>query len=185
MMYRHGVVLAALFTACISQVFAGERNAWKVEPISHSTGFTVPGSAGAQHQFGMLKHSNICSNDELYLIWSSDRPDVWSLSGKRVNILADFDGTALEMPLEVVSIKELGGNRHLVMFAHVYANDAVIDLISKSERLTVSMPQEDPAAANAFGVAQDSFNIAGFSDARAAAAQRCNSMSDQVISAAY
>lgn len=184
-MLKRLAVVVTLFAACASQVFSGERNAWKVEPISQSTGFTVPGSVAAQHKFGMLKHSNICGNDELYLIWSSNRPDVWGLSGKRVNILASFDGTALEMPLEVVSIKELGGNRHQVMFAHVYANEAVIDLISNSQQLTISMPQEDPAAANAFGVFQDSFEISGFSEARAAAAQRCNSLSDRVASAAH
>lgn len=177
--------VALLFAFFVTPGFSGERNAWKVEPISRSTGFTVDGLGGASHQFGMIKHSNICGVDELYLIWSSNRAGVWRLSGKRVNVLASFDGTSLEMPLEVVSIKELGGNRHQVMFAHVYANEAVIDLISNSQQLTISMPQEDPAAANAFGVFEDSFDIAGFSEARAAAAQRCNSLSDRVASAAY
>lgn len=184
MKYFYKSISALFVFFMVSGVIAGERNAWKVEPISHSTGYTVPGSMMSQHQFGMLKHSNICASDELYLIWSSDRADIWSLSGQRVNVLANFDGTSLEMPLEVVSIKELGGNKHLVMFSHVYANDAVIDLIGKSQRLTVSMPQEDPAMSALFGVNQDSFNIAGFMDARAAAAQRCNGLSDQITTAA-
>lgn len=178
--------ISAIFTLSllmISAAGAGERNAWKISPMSHSTGYTVPGTKFTQLEFGMLKHSNICASDELYLVWSSDQSGVWSLPGKRINVLAEFDGKALEMPLEVVSIRELGGGRHLVTLSHVYANQAVIELISTSKQLTVSMPSDDPHLAEMFSVSKEHFDISGFVDARALARQRCNGLSDQMASA--
>ena len=55
MKYFYKSISALFVFFMVSGVIAGERNAWKVEPISHSTGYTVPGSMMSQHQFGMLK----------------------------------------------------------------------------------------------------------------------------------
>lgn len=146
---------------------------WKLEDIAKSTGFTISGKTVSDHEFGMLKHSNICDDDELYLIWSTDTPDVWDLPGKRLNIVANFDGTSVDLPLEVVSIKPTSRARNLVILAHLFPNSDMISLIGRSYQVTVSMA-EDSIYGAYFDVAQDTFTLRGFREARAQAQWACD-----------
>lgn len=168
------IFLAGTISATFAQATGMSR--WQLEDISNSTGYTVPGNAVSMHQFGMLKHSHICGNDELYLIWSSDTPKVWNLPGQRLAVTASFDGTRVEMPLEVVSIKPVSQDRKLVVLAHVFPNKAVIDLIGQSRQVTVSMPASS-AQSGYFDVQQETFSLHGFIEARAKAQWACDQKS--------
>ncbi len=164
---------AGLLTAVMQAplVSAASVDSWQLAEVASSTGYTVNGNRVSDHQFGMLKHSNICNSDEMYLTWSTNSKNVWDLPGKRLDVTANFDGTYLEMPLEVVAIKPQGQGRSLITLAHVFPNSAVIDMISKADNVKVSM---SGSKAKYFDVKEDTFSLNGFTKARAQAQWACN-----------
>ncbi|MDF1693139.1 MAG: hypothetical protein P1U47_12235 [Zhongshania sp.] len=148
---------------------------WAFEAISKSTGYTVNGQQAESNQFGLVKHSNTCSNDELYISWASDSANVWALAGQKISLAADFDGVPMDIPLEVVSIKPMAGNMHQVIFGHSFANPELLALMSHASSVNVLMPSVE--LAKYFKQTGDSFSLAGFTQARLQALTRCNSQS--------
>ena len=142
-----------------ARVYAKVEPMW--EELSHSTGYTVAADSQTSHQFGLVKHSNTCGADELYLSWTSSSPDVWSLAGKTVTMDANFDGVSISLPLKVVAIKPGTGNSHEIIMGHVFAN---------SEPATDAMSQHLDAG-------NDRFSMQGFNEAREQALSRCHNMS--------
>lgn len=161
-----------------------ETSEWRLADKTQSTSFTVPGQQTPQHEFGILKYNHVCSKDELYLTWTSNSPAVWSLAGKKVNIQGSFDGTLVEMPLEVVAIRELGGNAHQLTFAHVKASPSVLELIGNSQHAYVAMPRNQPELAGIFSQTKDRFALQGFNTAREQAKQRCDQQTNSAMSLA-
>ncbi len=154
---------------------ANASSAWELEAISKSTGYTVHGELGGENQFGLLKHSNTCSNDEFYISWSSDSADIWSLAGQKVSLSADFDGVPIDIPVEVVSIRPMTGGQHQVVFGHSFANSELLTLMGQAQSVNVVMASSN--ISQYFSVIGDSFSLAGFAQARSQALTRCNSQS--------
>ncbi|MEX1665248.1 hypothetical protein [Zhongshania arctica] len=150
--------------------------AWQIDEISKSTGYTTEGENTANHQFGLVKHSNTCSSDELYVSWSSNSSDVWSLAGQTVTMDANFDGVSMSIPLQVVAIRPTAGNSHEVIMGHVFANAELLDLMSHSDAVNMFMPATSDVSHH-FAKGNDRFSLAGFNEARAKALSRCNSKS--------
>ncbi|MEX1670086.1 hypothetical protein AB4876_14285 [Zhongshania guokunii] len=148
---------------------------WDFEAISKSTGYTVHGQQTEGNQFGLVKHSNTCSSDELYISWASDSANIWALAGQKVSLAADFDGVPMDIPLEVISIKPMSGNVHQVIFGHSFANQELLALMSQASSVNVLMPSAE--LAKYFKQTGDSFSLAGFAQARSQALTRCNSQS--------
>ncbi len=148
---------------------------WELEAISKSTGYTVQGEHGAENQFGLLKHSNTCSNDELYISWASDSAEIWSLAGQKVSLSADFDGVPIDIPVEVVSIRPMAGDQHQVVFGHSFANSELLALMGQAQSVNVVMASAN--VAKYFSVIGDSFSLQGFVQARSLALTRCNTQS--------
>ncbi len=157
---------------------------WHIADQTQATSFTKAGSNHDLHEFGILKHNTLCHKDELYLSWSSNSPAVWSLSGKRIKVRANFDGVELDMPLEVVAIRELRDNKHQLILSHLQANKAVIDIIGSSHSVKLSMPAEDTQVAKALSIEEDYFSLSGFVAARQQAEQRCQQQTQQLLAAA-
>ncbi len=148
---------------------------WELEAISKSTGYSVHGQKGSANQFGLLKHSNTCGADELYISWASDSANIWSLAGQKVSLAADFDGVALDIPLEVISIRPLKGNQHQVIFGHSFANPELLALMTAAGSVNLMMTSSD--VAQYFTVTGDNFPLQGFAQARSKALTRCESQS--------
>ena len=170
-MISAGVASVALSFGVQANVSAG----WEQEAISKSTGYSVHGQQGTANQFGLLKHSNTCNSDELYLSWASDSANIWSLAGQKISIAADFDGVAMDIPLEVISIRPLKGNQHQVIFGHSFANSELLSLMTQSQSVNIQMASAD--VAQYFTVTGDNFPLEGFVQARLKALTRCNSQS--------
>ncbi|WP_295870627.1 hypothetical protein [uncultured Zhongshania sp.] len=169
--------LLLLSTALLSaSVFANVTPAWKIDELSHSTGYTVTADNQASHHFGLVKHSNTCGSDELYLTWTSSSPDVWSLAGKTVTMDANFDGVSVSLPLEVVAIKPGAGNNHKIIMGHVFANTELLDLMTHSDAVNVLVPSTD-AMSRHLNTNSDRFSMRGFNEAREQALSRCYSKS--------
>jgi hypothetical protein len=156
-------------------VSANIASEWHIENMSKSTGYVVDGAASG-HQFGLVKHSNTCGNDEVYLSWSSNSSDIWSLAGKTITMNANFNGVSIPMPLEVVAIKPLKGNSHQVIMGHVFANSELLDLMHQAHSVEVLMPTSGDALRH-FSVGGDSFILRGFTEARSQAFNRCQTQS--------
>ncbi|MGJ8685950.1 MAG: hypothetical protein ACSHWQ_00615 [Spongiibacteraceae bacterium] len=176
MKFKHVVLLSIIAAVSSVSAHANIGTSWKFEKGTNSTGFTTAGKQNSVHQFGMLKHNNVCSNDELYLTWTSTGENVWSLPGKRLNMVADFDGVEVEMPLEVVSIKPMSANKKLVVMAHLYSNSQLLELIKGSQKVKFSMPS-GYGGGHYFDTLEDTFALKGFIEARSKAQRRCNSIS--------
>jgi hypothetical protein len=157
-------------------VFANVAPSWKVDEISKSTGYTVGGEDTASHQFGLVKHSNTCKSDELYVSWSSNSAEIWSLAGQKITMDADFDGIAMSIPLEVVAIKPVSGDVYEVIMGHVFANAELLDLMQNSSSVSILMPPTSEFSRH-FNDGNDRFSLAGFNEARAQALSRCYSKS--------
>jgi hypothetical protein len=156
---------------------------WKIDEISKSTVYTTDGENTANHQFGLVKHSNTCGSDELYMSWSSNSSDIWSLAGQTVTIDANFDAISIDLPLKVVAIRPMLGNTHQVIMGHVFANAELLDLMSRSDAVNMFIP-ETSELSHHFANGNDRFSLAGFNEARTEALSRCNSKSSQPILAA-
>ncbi|CAA0091974.1 Uncharacterised protein [Zhongshania aliphaticivorans] len=164
---------SALFSM---SVLANIAPSWEIDEISKSTGYTTQGENQAKHQFGLVKHSNTCSSDELYVSWSSDSAEVWSLAGQTITVDASFDGISMALPLEVVAIRPLTGNQHEIVMGHVFANAELLDLMSHSDSVNVFMPETNELSRH-FNEGNDRFSLHGFTEARSQALSRCHSMS--------
>lgn len=151
---------------------AEEISNWVLSDHHGSTGFTVSGDASSEHQFGMLKQDEVCTRDEMYLAWSTSSSNVWNLSGQRLALQASFDGTRIELPLEVVAIKPLPAGRKLVELAHAFPNEAILEVIGNAKQATIAMPEG--IGARYFDIDQDTFSLAGFNAARADAQAACD-----------
>lgn len=176
MKFKQAVLLSMIAAVSSVGAYANTGASWKFERGTNSTGFTTAGKQNSVHQFGMLKHNNVCNNDELYLTWVSAGENVWSLPGKRLNLVADFDGVEVKMPLEVVSIKPMSANKKLVVLAHLYSNAQLLELIEASRHVRFSMPS-GYGGGHYFDTLEDTFALNGFVEARSQAQRRCNSIS--------
>ncbi|WP_339674095.1 hypothetical protein [uncultured Zhongshania sp.] len=166
-----------LSTALLSaSVYAKVAPMWEVGELSHSTGYTVAADSQTSHQFGLVKHSNTCGADELYLSWTSSSPDVWSLAGKTVTMDANFDGVSISLPLKVVAIKPGTGNSHEIIMGHVFANSELLNLMTHSDAVNVLIPATD-AMSQHLDAGNDRFSMQGFNEAREQALSRCHNMS--------
>ena len=159
-----GVALVAMSLAAEAKVPEG----WEIEAISKSTGYSVHGQEGSKNQFGLLKHSNTCAADELYISWVSDSDNIWPLAGKQISLAADFDGVALDIPVEVVSIRPMQGGRS-------FANSELLSLMANAASVNLVMASAD--VAQFFSVTGDRFSMQGFAQARLDAQSRCQSQS--------
>jgi hypothetical protein len=157
-------------------VFANIATSWKIDDISRSTGYTVVGENKANHQFGLVKHSNTCGSDELYVSWSSNSAEIWSLAGQTIEMDAEFDGISMSLPLEVVAIRPLVGDRHEVIMGHVFANPELLDLMTSSATVNIFIPAGNSLSRH-FNNNSDRFPLSGFKEARAEALKRCYSKS--------
>ena len=175
MTIRKTVSVVAVSIVLSFGVQAAVSAGWELEVISKSTGYSVHGQQGAANQFGLVKHSNTCGSDELNISWASDSANIWSLSGQKISLSADFDGIEMDIPLEVVSIRPLKGNQHQVIFGHSFANSELLSLMTQSH--SVSLLMESSNVAQYFTVTADNFPLQGFTQARLQALTRCNSQS--------
>ncbi|GAA4106112.1 hypothetical protein [Zhongshania borealis] len=166
-----GVALVAMSLAAEAKVSGG----WELEAISKSTGYSVHGQEGSKNQFGLLKHSNTCAADELYISWVSDSDNIWPLAGKQISLAADFDGVALDIPVEVVSIRPMQGDRYQVIFGRSFANSELLSLMANAASVNLVMASTD--VAQFFSVTGDRFSMQGFAQARLDAQSRCQSQS--------
>lgn len=157
-------------------VFANIAPTWKIDDISRSTGYTVGGESKASHQFGLVKHSNTCGSDELYVSWSSNSAEIWSLAGQTIAMDAEFNGVSMSLPLEVVAIRPMAGDTHEVIMGHVFANTELLDLMTSSATVNIMIPTENTLSRH-FNDSSDRFSLSGFKEARAEALQRCYSKS--------
>ena len=165
----------ALGLALATGLCHAARQDWTLEPIEKSTAYSVSGQSVKQQQFGLVKHSNRCTQDELMLTLASAHPNVWGLAGKRVALRADFDGVEMTLPLEVIAIRPGAGSAHRIMLGHVFANSELISLISRAQIMALSVA--DDQFSEYFSSAGESFALAGFSSARDQADQRCQQQS--------
>jgi hypothetical protein len=149
---------------------------WKINEISKSTAYTTEGEKTANHQFGLLKHSNTCGSDKLSVSWSSKSSDIWSLAGQTVTIDANFDGISMALSVPVVAIRSMAGNSRDVIMGHAFANAELLDLISHSDAVNMFIPATSQLSGH-FANGNDQFSLAGFNEARAKALNRCNSNS--------
>jgi hypothetical protein len=149
---------------------------WQIDVISTSTAYTTESENTANHQFGLVKHSNTCGSDELYVSWSSNSSDIWSLAGQTVTIDANVDAIPMALPLQVVAIRPMAGNTHQVIMGHVFANAELLDLMSRSAAVNMFIPATSDFSHH-FAQGNDRFSLAGFNEARSKALSRCNSKS--------
>jgi hypothetical protein len=166
-----GVALVAMSLTAEAKVSAG----WELEAISKSTGYSVKGEEGSTNQFGLLKHSNTCAADELYISWISDSANIWPLAGKQISLAADFGGVALDIPVEVVAIRPMSGDRYQVVFGRSFANAELLSLMANTA--SVNLVMASPEVAQFFSVTDDQFPLQGFAKARLDAQSRCQSQS--------
>ena len=143
------------------------------------------------HEFGFSKTPNTCSNDNLWIRWSSGDPRVKDLKGTEATFQFDVDGTSFQIQVDLVSSSDLIPPRddignatpsspQIMTFSNFIPNTNFIKLLETGHVVTIDIvgPKE---LIQYLDVPSDKFSLEGFIATRLKAKDWCDSHTSIIV----
>jgi hypothetical protein len=120
--------------------------------------------------FGLIQRDHECNGDLLWMEWSTQDREA-PKTGSEVGIRLEIDGTVGQVAADVLATRRIGPITIFVMTNFV-VGERLLDLLEHGQTLKVRLiaPAE---LVEHLDVAEDSFSLVGFSQAREAAHAAC------------
>lgn len=144
---------------------------WYIDSSRGRTFYKTSGEVVYGHEFGFFKPDDSCKTDVLWLTFSTYESGLDIFEGEHVRLKLTADDQSVEFAVPMLGIAQLG-SMEILLFSNWIAGPDLLSFLEKNQKLTVSIisPQE---IVEKLDIAEDYFNLDGFSDRRNDAYLRC------------
>ncbi|MBZ0166986.1 MAG: hypothetical protein K8I00_09270 [Candidatus Omnitrophica bacterium] len=160
-----------VFIGAARSVWAVDDEGWGLESKAGRFFYVTRGNAVWGHKFGYFKDPVDCSVDTLWLLFSAADQKVTEFEGKNVNIVFDVDGQEYKITVPLLSTGTIGYT-YVMTFTNHQADAALLEALKEGKEVVIRI-SGPPELTALLDIPEDSFDLQGFKETRAAAADAC------------
>lgn len=162
------ISILVLFPASLG---VAQEEGWSLETRAGRFFYVARGKAVWGHKFGYFKDPVDCSVDTLWLLFSASDEKVTEFEGKNVKIVFDVDGQEFKITVPLLSTGTIGYT-YVMTFTNHQADAALMEALKAGKEVVIRI-SGPPELMALLDIPEDSFDLQGFKETRAAAADAC------------
>ncbi len=171
-MKRYIIILLSLMCAPLLHANEPVIKNWDVSHTKDWVRLTTHGKEVYGHRFGLLKSTNACRYDMLYMTLSTYDKSIESVNIDEVVIEFKSGSDAFTLPVPYLGSSHLFGSVYGITFSNMLMTERFIGLIEKNDGISIQITS--PLALKAkLDVTAEHFDLRGFSKAYDQAATIC------------
>ena len=134
--------------------------------------YTTKGEVAQGNEFGFIKKTGNCSNDELWLTIYTTKKDIEKLKSKSATLEVVADKVKFTIEVNILSVFSLTSTSSVVLFSSFIANNNFIELLKKSSEVTFTVVAPTNIV-KAFDIPYETFSLNGFTANYVKATEAC------------
>lgn len=148
---------------------------WRVSSHDSFVRYIASGETVFGHQFGFVKMAKNCTQDLIWVSWSTYEKGIESFEGTNVEILFRVGNAQLQREIPLLYVREVTPLLTVLAFTNAPADSELISQLEKGRKIevTVTTPRE---LSGKIDIPKDTFSLDGFIASRLKAKEFCEQL---------